>query len=69
VRGRPVAALVPISGVDFESLSLSTNPDFISLIERSRATLLTDGGIPAPEARRRLGLHPAPRQRRTRRKK
>ncbi len=35
-RGKPVAALVPISGVDVDFLSLSTESDFLDLIERSR---------------------------------
>jgi len=32
-----MAALVPIEEVDLESLSLGTNPDFLALIEQSRA--------------------------------
>ncbi len=34
---RPVAAVVPLKGIDEESLALSTNPEFLALIERSRA--------------------------------
>jgi PHD/YefM family antitoxin component YafN of YafNO toxin-antitoxin module len=33
---RPVAALVSLKNVDIESLSLSTNPDFMEIIEKSR---------------------------------
>jgi prevent-host-death family protein len=36
-RGRPVAMIVPIDSSDVESLSLGTNPDFLAIIERSRA--------------------------------
>jgi prevent-host-death family protein len=36
VRGKPVAALVPLDGLDWEALSLGTNPDFLDLIEQSR---------------------------------
>jgi len=36
-RNRPVAAIVPLRNVDRESLSLSTNPKFLKLIQRSRA--------------------------------
>jgi antitoxin (DNA-binding transcriptional repressor) of toxin-antitoxin stability system len=34
---RPVAAIVPLKGVDRESLALSAHPEFLELIERSRA--------------------------------
>jgi antitoxin (DNA-binding transcriptional repressor) of toxin-antitoxin stability system len=54
--GKPVAALVPIEDVDLESLSLATNPEFIALIERSRARHAAEGGISSEEMRRRLGL-------------
>jgi antitoxin (DNA-binding transcriptional repressor) of toxin-antitoxin stability system len=33
----PVAAIVPLKGVDRESLALSAHPEFLQLIERSRA--------------------------------
>lgn len=55
-RGRPVAVLVPVEGVDLESLALSTHPDFIALIERSRLRQQAEGGIGSAEIRRRLGL-------------
>jgi prevent-host-death family protein len=64
VRGRPVAALVPVNGVDLEALALSTNPDFLDLIEASRRRQRDEGGIPEAQVRRRLGLPSAPRQRR-----
>ncbi|MBI4456677.1 MAG: hypothetical protein HY644_12355 [Acidobacteria bacterium] len=34
---RPVAAVVPLKGVDQESLMLSAHPEFLDLIARSRA--------------------------------
>jgi antitoxin (DNA-binding transcriptional repressor) of toxin-antitoxin stability system len=34
VRGRPVAALMPIENADRETVTLSTNPQFLALIER-----------------------------------
>ena len=55
-HGKPVAALVPVSDVDLQTLSLSTNPDFLALIERSRARLKKEGGISDKEMRRRLGI-------------
>jgi PHD/YefM family antitoxin component YafN of YafNO toxin-antitoxin module len=33
---KPVAAVVGLRNVDQESLSLSTNPDFLAIIERAR---------------------------------
>jgi antitoxin (DNA-binding transcriptional repressor) of toxin-antitoxin stability system len=55
-RGKPFAAVVPIRNADEETVTLSTNRKFIKIIERSRARVKKDGGIPAGELRRRLGL-------------
>lgn len=33
---KPIAAVVSLKGVDKESLSLSTNPEFMELIEKAR---------------------------------
>jgi antitoxin (DNA-binding transcriptional repressor) of toxin-antitoxin stability system len=52
----PVAALVPIDRTDLESLSLSSNPDFLNLIEKSRRRQRDEGGISSDEMRRRLGI-------------
>jgi PHD/YefM family antitoxin component YafN of YafNO toxin-antitoxin module len=52
--GKPVAVLLPIENADLESVSLSTNPRSVESIERSRARLAEEGGIPAEEVRRRL---------------
>ena len=54
-EGRPVAALVPIKNTDLETVPLSANRDFLELIERSRARVQADGGIPSEEMRRRFG--------------
>jgi len=56
VGGKPVAALVAIENADLETVSLSTNPDFLARIERSRARQQAEGGISSEEMRRRLGL-------------
>jgi len=53
-EGRPVAALVSIENTDLETVSLSTNRDFLDLIERSRARVATEGGIPSDQMRRRF---------------
>lgn len=56
--GRPIAALLAIENADLETVSLSTNPKFLALIERSRARQGAEGGISGEEMRRRLGLSP-----------
>jgi antitoxin (DNA-binding transcriptional repressor) of toxin-antitoxin stability system len=55
-RGKPFAAVVPIRNADEETVTLSTNRKFIKIIERSRARVKKEGGIPAGELRRRLVL-------------
>ena len=52
-QGRPVAALVPIENADLETVALSTNRQFLELIERSRARVQAEGGISSEEIRRR----------------
>ena len=36
LHDKPIAALVSLRGVDRESLSLSTNRDFLAIIDRAR---------------------------------
>ena len=54
--GKPVAALVAIENADLETAALSTHPQFLALIERSRLRQKAEGGISSLELRRRLGL-------------
>ncbi len=54
-KGKPVAALVSIINADIETVSLSNNPKFIALIERSRTRQKSEGGISSEEMHRRLG--------------
>jgi len=56
VRGKPVAALVSVENADLETITLSVNPQFIALIERSRARQRAEGGISSEDMRRRLGV-------------
>jgi hypothetical protein len=56
-----VAALLAVKSADWETLALSTHPEFITLIERSRARQMAEGGISGQELRRRLGLGEAAR--------
>ncbi len=53
-EGRPVAALVPIENADLETASLSTNREFVQLIERSRRRAAAEGGVSSKEMRRRF---------------
>ena len=56
VDGKPIAALVPIENADLETVTLSTHPEFLALIERSRARQKAEGGLSSAEMRRRLGF-------------
>jgi len=53
-RGRPFAALVPFDADAWEDFVVSTNPDFVRIIERSTARYEAEGGISTTEMRRRL---------------
>jgi prevent-host-death family protein len=55
-RGNPVAALMSLENVDWETISLSTNPKFIALIERVRAQQSAQGGYSSEEVRQMFGL-------------
>lgn len=54
-KGVALAALIPLSDVDYETVELSTNPKFIAMLERSRARHKAEGGISSEEVRRRFG--------------
>lgn len=58
VDGKPVAALVSIENADLETVTLSTHPQFLAIIERSRTRQKLEGGISSKEMRRRLRLTP-----------
>jgi antitoxin (DNA-binding transcriptional repressor) of toxin-antitoxin stability system len=53
--GKPVAILLPLGNADLETVSLSTNPRFLELIERSRSRLAEEGGLSSEGVRRQLG--------------
>ena len=55
-QGVPVAVIVSVENADLETISLSGNPRFMALIEQSRIRQEREGGIPADEMRRGLGL-------------
>ncbi len=45
VQGKPVAILLPVENVDLETIALSTNPEFLAIIERSRLRDKTEGRV------------------------
>ena len=55
-NGLPVAALVSIEDMDWESLSLILNSKFIDIIEKSRQQIRAKGGVSAAEMGKRLAL-------------
>jgi hypothetical protein len=54
---KPFAAVVPIRNANEDTVALSTNRKFMTIIDRSRARAKKEGGISAKELRRRLGIH------------
>lgn len=56
INGQPIAALVAVSNADLETITLSQDPAFLALIERSRERQHQEGGLSSDEVRRRLGL-------------
>lgn len=55
-QGKPIAVLLPLENADLETVSLSTNPRFLELIERSRSRLIEEGGLSSEEIRRQLSM-------------
>ncbi len=55
VDGRPVAVLLAVENVDTETVTLSTHPKFLALIERSRTRYKEEGGISSEEMRQQFG--------------
>ena len=57
VKGKPVAALTAItSETDLENLTVSNDPGFKALIERSRRLYPAGTGLSTTQVRKRLGL-------------
>ena len=53
-NGRPIAAVVALPNTDAETIALSQNPQFLAIIERSRARQTHEGGISSADMRRRF---------------
>jgi hypothetical protein len=54
--GQPFVAVRDVSGSDWESASLSNNPQFRAIIEQSRRSYREQGGIGVEQLRQELGL-------------
>jgi hypothetical protein len=55
---KPVAVILPTQGADVESISVSLNPEFHALMERSRESGDKEGWISFEEVCREFGLPP-----------
>jgi hypothetical protein len=55
-NGQPWLMIKHISGSDWESVSLASNPRFMALIEASRRSHREKGGIRLDDLRQELGL-------------
>ncbi len=53
-EGQPLAALVMLEDTDLETVALSTDSEFLDLIQSSRAVHAQEGGLSSAEVRRRL---------------
>ena len=51
-RNKPIAAVVPLKNVDRESLALSSHPEFLEIIERSRRQFAAGKTLSLEEMRR-----------------
>ena len=61
-KGKPLAALVDVTGEDLETLSLRTNAEFQSYLQQCRDRHQREGGMRLEDVRAHYGLPPrAPR--------
>ena len=55
-NGRPVSAIVSLKSIDPESLALSTNREFLDIIEQARRELAAGERISLDAMKREFGL-------------
>jgi prevent-host-death family protein len=66
-RGKPIVAVMPLTKYDdHESVSLATNPKFLAIVERSRASVVEHGTVPLADLERKHGIARKPARRRSR---
>ncbi len=58
--GKPVAVLTSAEGLDWETLRIGSNPDFLDLLERSRRKLRSECGHSTEEVRSRIEVEADP---------
>ena len=51
---KPVAAMISLKGIDFDSVALSTNPEFLEIVEFSRKELRGDKKISLTEMKKEI---------------
>jgi|GEM_PF-272263 len=68
-RNKPVAAVVPLKNVDRESLALSSHPEFLEIIEKSRRQFAAGDTLSLEEMKRAVLPRRAANQRMQRRRK
>ena len=51
-KGVPLAILRPAGNDDYESVQMSTNPEFIARLERARQTIKEGKGLSSEEVRK-----------------
>jgi hypothetical protein len=56
LRGKPLVVVLPVHGADVETVSLSLNPKFNAIIQRSIERQAREGGFSSEEIRREFGL-------------
>jgi prevent-host-death family protein len=62
-HGKPVAMLHSLTEDEWEDYAVSTDPDFIALMERSRARYKPGTGIPLEDVMSKYGIKPKRRRR------
>ena len=56
LNGKLIAALVPLTDMDWESFAVSTNPKFAKIIEEARKSFQLEGGLTTEEVCEQLGI-------------
>ncbi len=56
-QGKPIAILISVENLDEETVRLSLNSDFINILNTSRESLQTEGGISLEQMKQELGIN------------
>ena len=55
-NGKTIAALVPLTDMDWESFAVSTNPTFKKIIDEARRSFKLHGGLSTEQVCEQLGI-------------